>query len=570
MSALPRPLDLSPPYREAASQLETARGEIEDRFRTAGLVLNQVFRVVRGLAESLDQLTDALQGNAIESTTRDLLAAADQLSTLPERQAMWRRRLDGIRAASEALRPQLDEMRMGLKCLRMFIFNIKIVAAGAGDFQEFAGDMAGRVEAGMEELAAFDRQLMQLDNCISAALAFETSLGQQLAEVLPPLRRDLTADAEALRNHHRKIADAASQVAVLAQDVQAKLGRALGALQIGDITRQRIEHVQSALHIVDCFRTAAPARGPDRDRLGRASCRMLAAQMADLTQLFRRDSARVAESLTGMTQRTHEILQLRDLTYFGSENGGGSFLMALEHSVNRAKDLAGGVQAASREAEAVARSALGTAGDLADRVELVRQVKADIRLMALNTALRCSRMGDAGRPLAVIAAELTASAENLDVVAASAATALEDLTAEGEASPSAGNGFDPRDLLEDAIIQIRAAGAEAEAGLSGLADQSVEAAHALAGAERQLDLSSDLLQSMDQATRALEQLGGPDEPLGEEAAELAPLFNEIAQLYTMAREREIHALAAPPQDDPASGAVDAVGQPQDDLAAVLF
>ena len=569
MSALLRVAESTYPSSPVVSQLEAARAEIEDRFRTAGTVLNEVFGIVTGLASALNHLTEVLRADAIEDTTQGLLSAVDHLSGLPELQAERRRRLERIRAASAALRPHLDEMQTAVQYLRIFIFNIKITAADAGadDFTDFAGEMAGRVDFGSSELAAFDRQLVELSRCIGAGLGSEMALERQFGAVLPPMRTDLAGDAEAMRDHHRRITATAARVAVLTQAVQGKVARALGALQIGDITRQRVEHVQDALNMIERFR----GDGADSERLGRAAHRMLAAQMIDASAHFRRDAGRVQDSLAGLAEDADQVLRLKDLTYLGSEQGGADFLHAIELSVEKAKALVATVQTASRDAEDVARSASSTAIVLAGRIAAVQRVKSDLHMMAMNTTLRCSRMGDAGRPLAVIAAELRSSAERLDVVAAAAGAALEALAAEGSACAAGEERPDATAMLDGAIAQIRRAGREAEASLQSIAGQSQRAAEVLARTERQFDFSRDLIDAMDCAAQQLVILGGPQHGPAFDGGpyDPAPLFDEIATLYTMAREREIHRLAIAPDGETAA-APGAAEPSDDDLEAALF
>jgi methyl-accepting chemotaxis protein len=431
------------------------------------------------------------------------------------------------------------------------------------------------VEFGVGELAVFDAQVAELSRSIVEALGSEANLGRQCATVLPGVRRDLAADAEALREHHAVVAATAQRVAGLAQSVQVKVGRALGGLQIGDTTRQRIEHVQTAIEMVERYENdPASPTDLDRARLARAVRRMLAAQMADAVSHFRRDAGQVSESLAGMAEDADQILRLKDLTYGGSAANGESFLRSLERSVDGAKSLVATVHAASREADEIARSTASTANILTGRIAGVKQVRFDIHLMALNTALRCRHMGEAGRPLAAIATELRGYADKLDSLAYGAASALGQLAtdaASNQGEPTAE--VDPNTVLDGAINQIRVAGNGAESSLRRLALQSGDVAELLARTERQLDFSRDLTEAMEAAAETLTRLAGTDdEPLSEaQAADLAPLFDEIGALYTMAREREIHAQGAPSNGQAAPQApVVVASSGGDDLDDFLF
>ncbi len=55
----------------------------------------------------------------------------------------------------------------------------------------------------------------------------------------------------AMATDEPQIAQVADRVRILARDISKNVGRILAALQIGDISRQRAEHVQSGLGILD-------------------------------------------------------------------------------------------------------------------------------------------------------------------------------------------------------------------------------------------------------------------------------------------------------------------------------
>jgi hypothetical protein len=60
-------------------------------------------------------------------------------------------------------------------------------------------------------------------------------------------------------------------------------------------------------------------------------------------------------------------------------------------------------------------------------------MRADVQMMALNTTLKCSRIGETGKPLGVIAVELRAHAGHLETSAARTLTSLEGLSASADA-----------------------------------------------------------------------------------------------------------------------------------------
>jgi hypothetical protein len=298
---------------------------------------------------------------------------------------------------------------------------------------------------------------------------------------------------------------------------------------------------------------------------------MLCEQMNDLVGDFSREASKVTASIAGMAEDTDQILQLRDLTYGRSDGADGGFLRALQSSVSQARALVKDVQSANLDAERIANSTSATAETLAGRVASVRLVKTDIQQMALNTALRCSRMGDAGKSLNVIAVELRTYADDLDVVADKATVILSGLAADASAmqQPQAGASVDADEVLRGAIDRIRLVGDNAEEKLEDLGRQGGQVADTLGRTMRQLDFHQDLSDVLEQAAQALTALTlEEDHASGDIDAPLGELLDRIAPIYTMAREREIHRMYAPAREEQPEA--EAAPAAQDDLEDVLF
>ena len=71
------------------------------------------------------------------------------------------------------------------------------------------------------------------------------------ADLLPETPDAIVATASELSSHRNRIAQAAASVRTLASAVRSKVGKVLAALQVGDMTRQRLEHVRDGLALLE-------------------------------------------------------------------------------------------------------------------------------------------------------------------------------------------------------------------------------------------------------------------------------------------------------------------------------
>ncbi|MDR3509796.1 MAG: methyl-accepting chemotaxis protein [Caulobacteraceae bacterium] len=541
--------------------LEAVRTKLEDRFIQAGDSMATALEAVEALIQSLDSLNGVLEGDSATGAHNGLQAAAADLLTLPVIQAERRVSFETLVQRSERLGVYIEQMRRTLRYLRAFALNLKVTAAAAPEFAGFAQEMMERIALGAQKLSMFSEQLERLDEQLRQALGFVCALEADCEQVLPSVVTALQSSAEAIQSHNREINGIATQVAELARQIRKKVGAALLAMQIGDNTRQRIEHVQAGLGMI--ARDDGPLAELDAGARKRASDTVqmvLLEQLGDLTDIFTNDAQKVTDNLLGLSDDARDVLHLK--TKIGEGRTAG-FLRDLETSVGEANGVVDQVRSVNGQAERAGRAAATAVETLLANVDDIRSVKTEIQYMAFNTSLRCARMGEAGRPLDVIALELRTGANQLGAAADNSMSDLDGLAEVANRIVAHDTGADVGQELDTAVQSIRGAGDAAESNLDAVGRQSADVAGAMDQLGANADFHGDLCTALEDAYQALAQITGP--PV-EEAAQAAPalitILNDIFKLYTMNREREIHHAASP------QGVGDAAAVPEP--AAELF
>jgi hypothetical protein len=205
--------------------------------------------------------------------------------------------------------------------------------------------------------------------------------------------------------------------------------------------------------------------------------------------------------------------------------------------------------AGEQAAEEVSRSAAVSARELTERIAGIQNIRADVQMMALNTTLKCSRIGETGKPLGVIAIELRAHAIHLEKSAAQTTSSLEGLFNAAEALGQREAGQDGEDgkaaaaatVLTDAVARIGKAGDGVDSALDAVARQGADVVDMLRRAAERCDLHTQIGSVLDTAANELLDMAGDDEIATDDIAQaLHPLMAKLAKQYTMAREREVH------------------------------
>lgn len=574
----------SPPLQgsEIGARLEAARQAIEGRFLEAGDVLSRAVEGVGALIASLDRMRDNLDVETVTTTTAELAEAAKTLRSLPDSLESRRVRVGELVKVGDSLAACIEEMRQHLAYLRVFAINIKITSGGivaAGpEFAIFAQEIYDCIDMGRAQLDAFNADLMSLDDTLRTALSQEQELGRHCVTLLPAVPDALMASATAIGAHHAKISSVAVSVSALARDVQKKVGSGLAALQIGDITRQRIEHVQAGLQFLAESRGALSA--DQRERADAFVHRLLAAQLISTAEDFHRDVTRIGSNISGMASDASEILRLRDLAYGQNEGAENGFLRSLESNVGQALDLVGDMTAGEKAAEDVSRSAAEAARELTERIAGIQNIRADVQMMALNTTLKCSRIGETGKPLGVIAVELRQHAIHLEKSAALTLTSLDGLSSAAEAlgrrdsseASEGGQATTAASVLSGAVARIGKAGDGVEKDLAAVARQGQDVVDMLQRAAGRFDFERQIGSALDQAADDLLDMAGESEIATDDlGGVLHPFMARLAKQYTMAQERDVHRTFTDCLgDDHGSASVAVAVAPVEDPDDVLF
>ncbi|VXB98661.1 hypothetical protein [Brevundimonas sp. G8] len=530
------------------AQLETARALIESRFSDAGLRLAGSLDMVGRLIESLDRLGVTLNAATVSQTTEELLSTADGLNALPAAQEGRVGYLTKLRSASGTLEAHIDEMRTTLRYLRAFALNVKITAGGtiraSDEFAGFAERMCDQLDLGVSQLDDLGEEIRSLTARLEGAKAFELGLGGKYKTLIPSVPNRLAVDAEAIQSHHSRIVKVAGSVAAIARDIQLKVGKALMALQIGDITRQRIEHVQLGLEVTAKMQREADLSEEGRDRAERRLLHLLADQMADIATDFETEAAKVMKGLAGMAQDTAQILIVHDLVDASGQGGG---LRGLENSLGDAGILVEDVTAAMANAHRISSGTVSAVEALTHRVDAIQRVKRDIQQMAINSSLRCNRLGEIGKPLSVIAIELSSHAGHLEEAAdqtLGSLKTLSDLASDMDVSTHKDDKVDAV-RLNAVRGRLRQAADVVEHDLAGLGSHSEATAQSLSSAIDQLSLKEDLGDALNAVALALAEAAGPAvDDMTDILDVVHEAIGEIGRCYTMARERTIHAAHA--------------------------
>lgn len=529
---------------ELVSRLEGARSRIEQRFLDGGVVLLSVLDVLNRLVASLENLSGSLGDEVAEATIGRLVATVDQLTALPGIEEQRQQRLAHVAVTEKTLGAHIADMQETLRYLRTFATTAKITGAAIPDFAGFAEEILERIQFGTGEVNALGAKIGTLGAVIGTASAGGGEALERFRRSVPDIAGNLSRNAADLTAQRRHLSQLAAKVGAAARGVQGKVATTLSAMQIGDITRQRIEHCQSAFTFLNEYLAAGTLDVKAAGRLTALVRHLVHGQLVEIARDFARECRTVVGTIRSFGADIDGLMALYGDMDAADGRSADRAMRTLEADIAAARAVVCDIEQAADKANLLGASTVETVQGLLKGVKTIQLVRTDIHYMALNTNLRCSKLGEEGRAINVVTAELRLFSSQLDETAERILIALQSLEEDAgklrEAGTAAGGSLDAH--LAEALEHIRRAGDRMEEDMTALracgADVSAKAGRTVAD----LDFNAELGDVLADCSAGAGELVGRDLPdmSGLEEA-MADLGSRIARTYTMVSEREVHA-----------------------------
>ncbi|MDY0884408.1 hypothetical protein SMD27_16310 [Dongia soli] len=280
---------------EALLPPKTASTLIEGTFVDIGGRLEGAMEILDRLGATFTRLQHELESEDLRTATRDMGKVAERISALANTSDDALEVLKGIAGMATAIDGRISQMRKAIKAVDVLAVNAKIAAAhisAAGEeFASFADEIGGALKVAQLNLDNFSQELAQLADIVRSAVTEQGSLRQRQAEAAFTVPRALSQSVDTIAARRQQAATTAASIQRKSAEVGRQIGVAVMALQIGDTTRQRIEHVEYAIGICknfdkpDLIRQHIPnlakLSNSERDLLIAAGCQLQDEQLLD-------------------------------------------------------------------------------------------------------------------------------------------------------------------------------------------------------------------------------------------------------------------------------------------------
>lgn len=542
----------APILRALRDRLAAAFAPVDDDLLAVGDRLGHAAGRIDGIGNRFGDLRQLLDGEALEEACTQLSVAAARMNTLSVRAQEENAALGALGTRLQAVGARIAFLSRINEALGVLTLNSAIASssldADSRDIVTFQTDLRRLTDLAAQTVRRFGQlhaaAVKDLGAVAAQQVAFTRQHGGRLREVsgriaagldaITALRREASATAEQTQERGRAISNA--------------IGAVVTALQVGDATRQRLEHVTDGLGQVLAGLDGAEApwcsglAPAEREALAARAIALQAALLRDAGGTLETDMRSIAASLARLGQEAQAMVAQGQALFGRGGRDGRSFLGALDGDLGEAASLVGSSKS-SREALDAAMAAIdGHMRSLRAGLGEIRGMEIDLRVAGLNAVFRCARLGRQGAALGAVTIELRAyakqMAEGVDGLSLALEAALETgaslMGGEGQAAAL----DEMMAAMRSGLARLGDAGQAMDAAIAGLREDGGRVPEELAAMAECLGAALAL-------SSEVGVMGGELEALTAAAPPAAPgllhdrLLLVHAVPFTMEREREI-------------------------------
>lgn len=569
-----------PPQASSVSALAEAlsrpREEIEAAFVEVGTRLSEGAAMLNRLTKLFEALPAALQGDEVIEASAQLRAVASKARDLTQDFAKEKADLECLSQVVAAANSPIGELRRAVKMMGIVSVNARVTAAGIvgnnEDFEVFTTDIATLSDSARTTIHEFSQVYRQLTTEVEQAASQRARFDAAHAHTLSELAEQLDQTLCALDAQRQSAVEGSAETGRVSRGIVGRIGSAVMALQVGDSTRQRLEHVESGLACLADIIADNEAFDDDSRRQSVAALSVLEqTQLRETALEFAEEVGEAETALAALASDAGTIMaRSRDLYGAGKD---ASALTVLSAQLRTATEILRDCEIERGKLEAVASAVQQTVSVLLGHVAAVQDIEANMRLVSLNAAVRCAQLGPRGASLTVIASQLRELTTETVVAAEAAMGQLDEASALAGAFGAAAGGDNAGQIgrLEQqanhAMSLLSGLDERLAGAMQSLNSDGPKVIKLLAAAAGSIDGQVRLSESMEDIAMQIAALSNDSVPATPPAA-LTTVLERLRKSYTMEAERKIHAALF---GGVAQAAAEAVDDSDDfDLADMMF
>jgi methyl-accepting chemotaxis protein len=559
-------LHFSFPLREWRARLSAVEENLkmladstEGEFLSVGEKLQGFSQRAKEIAKMSSSVASLMAGGEIQGAIEELRKIFNRIKSLENESRQGTENLQQILGKLDQVFPELSGFTKIVKALKMICVFIRIQSASIGEsdhgFNTLADDVtrltkeieekSRNIQAQSESMGLLIRQAL---NHVIGLEAIQQGKGREI------LDRTLVS-LEALTKRHSLSSQMINQLSRRYDEISQRFGGLVMSMQSHDITRQQVEHVQKGLSaltekvLVKTRGNGHRGNSMERVRMVGDFCELQIAQLTHSRGQFLAAVDEIMENLQGISKTIAAMRE--EVQEVAGIARGDSFLSRMEEAISPIGSSLTDYTRAQGELFKVINSVNsvgGTVDQMAIFMEDIDRIGEQIKRIALNACIRAAHIGDRGVTLGVLAEaihqlagetrhHINTVSEILQAITRSVAGLSAEIV---EKKESELGGLEKE--LKNSVISLQRVNENTVSLLAQTNKEGQGLSDDIQSTVCGIKVHEDFDEKSSQILEALTEMSARSRSLVPVVNNLrqADHLEELAELYTMNSEREVH------------------------------
>jgi ABC-type transporter Mla subunit MlaD len=523
------------------ARLAAPRKEIERDFLRMGEQLIACTRLVNETSESYARMAGTLAGPDFSELTGSLERLSELVAGLDRDRIVTQAFLKELDDIAEQFPGRIGALTRAVRTLRMFFVTARTAAATTGKredkllkFVEEFTTLGNQLES---SVASFADTFGRMRGSLDAASDMNARFGDQHAELLGSIAAEQMRNLEVMDRCRLWAERRVTVHSERSDTINERVTRAVSTLQVGDSTRQRVEHVEEILKKLNEIDDATAVSVVHT---------LASAQLRGAIEDFDGETGALATALQDLVRSTQTMLDAAAADSDTLLANGDSALGAIESSLHEIARMLEQYERSNAALLVAIDQLVAAVGNMLEHMSAFDDIRQTVRILSLNATLRSRALGEDGRAFRQVAADLRILNDETDAPVAEVMERLEKSEAvlRGFLDSRASNDESRTNAVQELLDAARWRVGEIVRHLRDDAAFMAEAGpRALAQLRDAAETATDRRDFCAEWRTVGEELAEIAEEPGLHSAvtdEQADLIADIYSIYSMNAEREIH------------------------------
>ena len=388
---------------DITNRLAIPRQEIEHDFIQMGEKLIASTRLLYETSDAYNQMAGALAGPQISDLTDLLKIFSNDISKVNHTCSATQEFLNDLNSLTGQFSESIHILKRAVRTLSIFFVTARVTASVTGSeeinlvqftdqFSELGSQLDGNV-------TSFVDAFKSMGSSLFAATSMNEKLAEQHAKLFDEITAEQTKNLETMESRRIWAEGRIATHGDRSLRITSRISRAVGNLQVGDSTRQRVEHVEEtlqSLHEIDDEETVVAIRT------------LMSAQVSGAISDFDGEFSELVRSVDDLIEDTEALLERASEDSEMLLSSGDTALSEIDSSLQRTARMLEQYERGDAARAVAIDQVVSTVGKMLDHIGAFDEIRKNVRQLSLNSTLKARALDEDGRAFQQVASDLRA------------------------------------------------------------------------------------------------------------------------------------------------------------------